>query len=181
MNYKEIRENLKSGKNSVVLDTLKYIVNQGSKEILIDVINLLNVSKDSIIRNEIIKILENLKIQDCSPIIINTIENQKYSNILPDLVSSCWKNSLNFEDYIEVFTDVFINHEDFQVAFDALTLIDTFEKVDPEKANTCLIKLESFVENAKDNKRPLFFELINIIKDKKKIPPIRQDSLLLYA
>ena len=85
------------------------------------------------------------------------------------MVSSAWKSSLNFEDYVEIFTDIFIKSE-FQPAFDALTVIDNFEHLDPQKAEICIIKLNNAVEESKDDKQALFHELISIIKDKKENP-----------
>ncbi len=169
MNSKEIIKNLRSEKTSIILDTLKYISEVGNKDIIIEVIELLQATSDTIIRDKIIEILENLREQDCVPPIIKAIENPDYKDILSILVSSCWKNSLDFKEYIEVFTDVFIQF-DFQLAFDAFTVIDNFENIDIQLADTCLLRLENYVEDIKDDKKPLYFELINVIENIKKNP-----------
>ena len=169
MNNQEFIKNLRSEKTSVILDTLKYIFVNGNKDILSEVIELLHATSDTIIRDEIIKILENLKEQDCVPPIIKAIENPDYKDILSILVSSCWKNGLNFNEYIEVLTDVFIQ-SDFQLAFDAFTVIDNFENIDIQLADTCLLRLENSVENIKDDKKSLYFELINVIENIKENP-----------
>lgn len=169
MNNKEITTNLKSKNASVILETLKYISKEGNKDILDEIIELLVTTKDTVIRDEIIKILENLKDQDCVPYIIKAIENPRFKDILPILVSSSWKNRLDFSDQAEVFTEVFIK-SDFHLAFDAFTVLDNLEFIAPHIAKTCLLRLENAVEDIIDDKKPLYFEIINIIEQKKENP-----------
>ena len=169
MNNKDIITNLRSENAPVILETLRYISKEGNKDILTEVIELLSTTSDTIIRDEIIKILENLKNQDCVPLIINAIENPDYKDILSILVSSCWKNGLDFTEQIEAFTEVFIKSE-FQIAFDAFTVIDNLETIAPHMAETCLLRLENAVEDIKDDKKPLYFEIISIIENKKGSP-----------
>jgi len=64
---------------------------------------------------------------------------------------------------------VFIKAE-FQLAFDAFTVIDTFEKVDEKIANVNLIKLENSLEDLTDDKKALCTELINVIQYLKENP-----------
>lgn len=169
MNNKEIKKNLKSEKTSLILETLKFIAQEGNKEIMYDVIELLDVTSETIIRDEIIKIIENLRDQECVPSIIKAIENKDYANILSILVSSSWKNSLDFSAYADIFTEVFIKSE-FQLAFDAFTVIDNFKFISSYMADSCLLRLENAIEDIKDDKKVLYFELINIIRNKKENP-----------
>jgi len=169
MENKEIIKNLQSTDKATILNTLKYISTEGNKDILSHVIKLLNSNSDSGIREEVINILENLKNQDCAEIIIQNIHNKDLNKELPILVSSCWKNSLNFEDYIEIFTDIFIESE-FITAFDAFTVIDNFENVNIASADSCLIKLTNNIENATNDKKALFSELITKIENLKENP-----------
>lgn len=171
MNNKELVKNLESGSTEIILSTLKYISTDGNKEILPLVIKLLHQSQSTLIRDEIIKILEHLKDQNSVPILVHAIEDEKFTDKLSILVPACWKNGLNFEEYIETFVDVFIQSE-FQLAFDAFTVIDNFNKINDKKADLSLIKLENAIEDTKNEKKPLFNELINIIKDKKESPTI---------
>lgn len=169
MNNKEIIKNLKSEKTTVILDTLKFIEQEGNKDIIGEVIELLDATSNTIIRDEIIHILENLRDQECVPSITKAIENKNYVDILSILVSSSWKNSLDFSEYADVFADVFIKSE-FQLAFDAFTVIDNLEFISSRMADSCLLRLENAIEDIKDDKKALYFELINIIKNKKENP-----------
>lgn len=163
MEDKEIIKKLKSSEDKIVLNVLKYITKNGSKDILIQLIDLLKTTTNTLIRDEIINILENLKDQSCAPILVDSIKNPRYFDELSILVSACWKNSVNFENYLDIFTDIFIQ-SDFQLAFDALTVIDNFEDVTENSIDICLVKLENSIEDFKDDKKTLCYELINIIQ-----------------
>jgi cellobiose phosphorylase len=169
MNNKEIIKKLKSENSVLQLETLKYITKEGNKDILTEVISLLNITDETEIRDEIITILENLKEQECVLDLATAIGNHNYKEILPILVSACWKNGLDYNEHLEIFTDVFIQ-SDFQLAFDAFTVIDNIETIDHAIADKCLLRLENAVEDIKEDKRPLYFELINIIDNVKEYP-----------
>jgi len=169
MNNKELIKDLQSSKTETVITTLKFIATEGNKELLSEVITLLHQTNNKKIQEEIITILENLKDQKSVPILIEAINDEKYIHELSILVSACWKNGLNYEDYVETFVNVFID-ENFQIAFDAFTVIDNMDKLKENNAGRCLIKIENAIKNISSDKRPLLYELTNIIKDKKINP-----------
>lgn len=169
MENKEIIKKLKSEESAIILDTLKYIVKEGNKDILDEVINLIYKTKDPIVSDEVLKIIENLKDQKSVPIIMNAIENPKYKEILIVLIASCWKNGLNFNEYIVSFIEIFIQSE-FILAFEVFTVIDNFDYIDTKLASTCLLRLESSVEKITKDKEALYYELIDIIKNINKNP-----------
>lgn len=169
MNNKEVIKNLESKDQLIVMNTLKHIAKDGNKDILNSAIKLLVSNQDTLIRDEVVKILDNLKNQDCAVIVINAIHNKEFKSELPILVSSCWKNGLNFEEYLETFVDIFI-HAEFQLAFDAFTVIDTFEQANQEMIDKSLIKLNNATKEIKDDKKALHNELIKLIKDLKENP-----------
>ena len=163
MDNREIIKKLRSKNSSEILDTLKYIIKEGNKDILIEVIDLLYKTNETAVRNEVIKIIENLKNQNSVPVIIDAIENPDYRDILIILIASCWKNGLNFNEYITNFTEIFIQSE-FLLAFEAFTVIDNIDYIDSQLANTCLLRLESSAEEITEDKEALYYELIDIIK-----------------
>ncbi|MBI9053393.1 MAG: hypothetical protein JEY96_06215 [Bacteroidales bacterium] len=169
MTNREIIQKLESSDEKVLLETLQKISKEGNNEILVKVIDLIEKSSSTKVRDEIIKIIENLKEQDSSKILIDAITNPKNSKELSILVSACWKNGLNYEEYLDVFIDIFVKSE-FQLAFDAFTVIDTYENVDESIANINLIKLENSLEDLTDDKKALCTELINVIQYLKENP-----------
>lgn len=169
MNDKEIIKKLKSGDSSLITDTLEYIRKEGNKDILLEVVDLINRTNEDTIREKAIHIIENLKDQECAPIMIKAIENEKYKKILNVLISSCWKNGLNFSEFTFSFIEVFIRSE-FLLAFEVFTVIDNFEDIESTTGNTCVLHLESSVEAITEDKKQLYFNLIDIIKNKTKNP-----------
>ena len=166
---KELIKNLHSTKQEIIINTLKFISTDGNKDIMPEVINLLQQTKNTAIKNEIIKILENLKDPNSAPKLVDAIEDEGYKGELPIIVSACWKNGLNYDEYIETFVKIFIRG-DFQLAFDAFTVMDNMEKIKEKDADRCLKKLETAIEDISYDKRQLFNELTNIIRDKKENP-----------
>ncbi|HKL08261.1 MAG TPA: HEAT repeat domain-containing protein [Bacteroidales bacterium] len=169
MTNKELIKNLHSTNQEIIINTLKFISTDGNKDIMPEVINLLQQTKNTAIKNEIIKILENLKDPNSAPKLVDAIEDEGYKGELPILVSACWKNGLNYDEYIETFVKIFIRG-DFQLAFDAFTVMDNMEKIKEKDADRCLKKLETAIEDISYDKRQLFNELTNIIRDKKENP-----------
>ncbi|MFO7842919.1 MAG: hypothetical protein R6V16_03840 [Bacteroidales bacterium] len=169
MTNKELIKNLHSTNQEIIINTLKFISTDGNKDIMPEVIHLLQQTKSTVIKNEIIKILENLKDPNSAPKLIDAIEDEGYNGELPILVSACWKNGLNYEEYIETFVRIFIRGN-FQLAFDAFTVIDNMEKIKEKDADRCIKKLETSIEDISNDKRQLFNELTTIIKDKKENP-----------
>jgi len=169
MNNKEVIKNLKSKNQSIILETLAYIKQEGNNEILKEVINLLHSTNDTIIRDEIVDILEHVKEQDSVLTLVQSLENPDYEDILSLLVSACWKNGLDYSASVEIFTDIFIK-SDFQLAFDAFTVIDNIEEIENRIADACIFRLKNTIEDIQDEKKPLYFELIKLIDDKKENP-----------
>lgn len=171
MSNKEVIKNLRSKNTTLILEALNFIKQEGNEDILEDVILLLNTTKETKVRDEIIKILEHLKEQSCAPILVKSIENPDNKEILSLLVSSCWKNGLDYSDSAEIFTDLFIRAE-FQLAFDAFTVIDNMEEIGNQSADACIFRLKNSVEDIQDDKKALYFELIQLIEDKKENPAV---------
>jgi HEAT repeat protein len=165
----ELKKDLNSKNTAIISKALHYISENGNHEIIPDLILLLENNNSDSIKEQLIRIFEDLHDQRAVPYLINAISDKKYKNIRGLLVSACWKNSLNFEDYIELFTDIFIE-SDFTEAFDALTVIDNMYTIAEEKANKCIIKLEFHLEDAVDLKKSIISELIKIIHSHIKNP-----------
>ena len=171
MENKEIIKNLNSTDIKIVVKTLEVIAQKGNKHILKQVINLLNPNQEPKIINSIQNIIENLKEQDCAPVLAESINNESNEEILALLVSACWKNGLSYDEYVETFVEIFIESE-FMLAFEAFTVIDNMENISPNKADSCIIRLNNEIENTKEDKKQLLDELIKTINDKKENPAV---------
>lgn len=57
---------------------------------------------------------------------MRAIENDKYKSIRKEILTACWQNGLDFSAFLPVFID-FIIREDWEIAFEAFTVIDNLE------------------------------------------------------
>ena len=168
MNQKEIISNLQSGNIDLILQTLDTVHQEGNSEILKHILVLFNRTTEELIRNEIIKILDNLKNQDCAPVLMESIINKSSKKDLFNLVSACWKNGLNYMDYLEIFVNIFIESE-FNLAFEAFTVIENMDEVNEIIAQKCLNTLQKELSNLQKDKQALGKELIQIINNLPRI------------
>ncbi|OFY07303.1 MAG: hypothetical protein A2W99_09890 [Bacteroidetes bacterium GWF2_33_16] len=169
MTNSELKRDLSSPSIAIISKALDYISEYGSHDIIPELIALLQKNKNDDIQYQIISIFENLRDQQSLPHIIDALMNIEYRNIRGLLVATCWKNSLNFEEFPELFTDIFID-SDFTEAFDALTVIENMHSIIEEKANRCILKLENHLEEAKDLKKSIICELIKIVQSHTENP-----------
>jgi len=163
MTNKDLIRDLNSKNIALISKAIDYISEKGNPEIIPELIALLNDNKDDSLKEQLIKLFENLHEQKSLIYIINALSDKQNKNIRSLLVSTCWKSSLNFDDHIELFTEIFIE-SDFTEAFDALTVIENMYSVVEEKAKKCILRLETYLEDANDLKKPIVCELIKIIQ-----------------
>ncbi|HRW62012.1 MAG TPA: hypothetical protein P5132_00920 [Bacteroidales bacterium] len=168
MNQKEIIKNIKSGNKDLILEALKVVEQNGNSEILKHMLILYKETTVDVLREKIIKILDNLKNQDCAPVLAESIHNTSSKEELFYLVSACWKNGLNYHDYLEIFVNIFIV-SDFNLAFEAFTVIDNMDEVNDVMAQKCVNSLQKEFSKLKQDKQALGKELIQIINNLPRI------------
>lgn len=169
MNEKErqkISEALFSTNENIVIKALEIVEISGDAKLFYFVLELFNMSNNENIKAKIINIINNVKDNNIIPVMINALSKIQYTNSLYTLISSCWMSGLNYGNYIDVFTDIFIK-KDFLTAFEAFTLIEN-----TERKNIPLPVLEKSYHEllmAKKNihieKQQLCNELINVFEN----------------
>jgi hypothetical protein len=169
MTNKELIRDLNSKDITVISKALNYISENGNPTIIPELTNLLFENKDQIVKDKIISIFENLHDQNSLPYLVTALSEKNYKSIRSVLVATCWKNRINFDNNIELFTDLFIDG-DFSEAFDAFTVIEDMQLVTVDSASICIAKLEKYLEKADELKKSLVGELIKIIKNHIKNP-----------
>ncbi len=163
---KEITTAIFSQKENKVLKALDIIKKNGDAELFNIILELLNIEENEKIRDKIIDIINNVKLQDVVPVIISAIKEIRFSKSLYILLTSCWMSGLEYEKYIDVFTDIFII-SDFLTAFEAFTVIENMdnEKIPSDILEKSYKKLSSEKENIENDKKRISDELINIFED----------------
>lgn len=88
--------------------------------------DLLNSSPEPEIETEIKNLLGSVKDKESVNSFMRAIENDKYKSIRKEILTACWQNGLDFSAFLPVFID-FIIREDWEIAFEAFTVIDNLE------------------------------------------------------
>ena len=162
---KEWIKSLGSINTALIMSTLHEIRNSGSVRILPYIFDLINYKTESQVRNEIIRLLGDIKNQDAVPLIVESINNHDFGEYLPTVIAACWQSGLDFSDHLKVFATLFI-HADFITALEAYTVIEEsiISASDNERIECirCLRESECLVS---DEKLPLFRELRNVIEN----------------
>jgi len=162
---REILTNLISTDSEFVLETIEKIRESGNKFIMEGLFDLLHDTTSPEINKSILTLLSELKNKESIPLLIEAISNEKYVNERKELVACCWQNGLNYNEYLPVFIDLVIR-ESFLVAFEAFTVIENmFGNIPDEVIDQEIIKVESALYNASEEKAYLLKGLLTIIRD----------------
>ncbi|HEY3390324.1 MAG TPA: HEAT repeat domain-containing protein [Prolixibacteraceae bacterium] len=162
---KEILSNLKSTDPEIILKTIDKVRESGNSFILAGLIDLLHDTELPEIRKSVLDLLSELKNKESVPAFISAIKDDKYFRERKDLVACCWQNGLIYNEYLPLFIDLVIN-EDFQVAFEAFTVIENmFGSVDDEIIDKEILKVTEALKDASEQKAYLLNGLLSIIRD----------------
>lgn len=163
LKYKELVAGLKSGKKEIVLSTINDIKSVGQAKILSHVFELFNSSTDSAIHEEIIKLLANLRIQECVPYIVDALKSNIFGEHTAAILATCWQSRLDYSDHLSIFAQQFIDGS-YQVSIEAFTVIEeTVMDREQSLANKCKAFLLEQKNNISEEKKPLFDELIKVL------------------
>lgn len=130
MKTQNINEKIKLALFSDDVETVKMAIekisNEGNRLYLPLLFDLLKTLPEHEVELEIIKLLGSVKDKESVNSFMRAIEDEKYKTIRKTLISACWQNGLDFSNFMPVFIDLIINDE-WEVAFEAFTLIDNLE------------------------------------------------------
>lgn len=134
----EIKTSLFSSDTNIVLANIKKLKKEGNHLYLPLLFDIMLHDPESVIRNEIEKLLASVKDEKCVSEFIKAITNKKYQSIQKKLLELCWQNGLYFGDFLPELLDIIISG-DMEIAFEAFTIIDNLEKLpSPEIVDKCL-------------------------------------------
>ncbi|NQU54247.1 MAG: hypothetical protein HQ522_17100 [Bacteroidetes bacterium] len=158
-----IKQHLFSTKTETVILAINSIKRKGNKLYLPILFDLLNSQPEKEIEDEIKQLLATIKNKETIGSFMNAVQNDKYKPILKTLLTVCWQNGLDFSDYMPIFIDLIIN-SDWEIAFEAFTIIDNFEFV-PEQnvAEISITKIEQGLKIADEQKAYFLEEVLKKI------------------
>ena len=147
-----------------MIRALYEIRNSGSVNILSVLFDLVNPHTDPQVRNEIIKLLSELKSPDAVPIIAESLNRNDYGDYLCALVAACWQSGLNFSAHLHVFAGLFVQG-DYKTALEAFTVIEeSLGNASEAEINNCLRFFKEAECMVTDEKYPLFIELRKVVE-----------------
>lgn len=156
----KIKENLFSVNTQTVISAINEIKEKGNKLYIPILFDLLNSKPEKEIEVEIKTLLATVKDKSTAPTFIEAIENAKYKPILKTILTVCWQNGLDFSSYLPVFIDIIIR-EDWEIAFEAFTIIDNIEFLPKQKIiDESKLQIKNGLETANDQKAYFLQEVL---------------------
>lgn len=156
----QIKINLFSPETEVVLDALKQIKSIGNRLYIPLLFDLLATLPEKEIDEEITKILGTVKDKETVNGFMRGIEDDKYRSIRKKILIACWQNGLDFSTFLPVFIDQIIN-EDWEIAFEAFTVIDNLEKLPGDPIlKVSIEKIHNAMGTVNDQKKYFLNEIL---------------------
>lgn len=147
-----------------MIQAIYEVRNSGSVNILPVLFDLVHKDTDIDVRNEIIKLLSEIKSQHAVPIIAEALKKRDYGDYLNALVAACWQSGLDFSLHLRVFAGLFIQG-DYKTSIEAFTVIEeSLENASGKEITDCIHFLREAECMVTDDKMPLFLELRKVIE-----------------
>lgn len=160
----QIKKNLFSAKTEIVIAAIETIKKKGNKLYIPILFDLLNSMPEPEIATEIKSLLGNVKDKESINGFMRAVEDDKYKPIRKSILTACWQNGLDFSTFLPIFIDLVIN-EDWEIAFEAFTVIDNFEFLPGEEIiRKSISKIEVALPAADDQKSYFLNEILLKLK-----------------
>lgn len=160
----QIKKKLFSAKTDVVISAIEEIQKKGNKLYIPILFDLLNSSPETEIESEIINLLGTVKDKETVNSFVRAIEDDKYKRIRKLILTACWQNGLDFSTFLPVFIDLII-HEDWEIAFEAFTVVDNLEFLPNEEIiKVSISKMNEAMPAASDQNKYFLNEILVKLK-----------------
>lgn len=142
-----------------VFTALKQVRKHGKKEVIIPLIDLLCLSENEDIKNEIAAILFDLKDQTVVEDIIIALEDEKYQDEKATLISIFWQSSLDSSEYITSIVKQAIKGN-YIIGIEVLSVIDNYDTTFQEtEIEDLKFDLDEAIESEVSQKRDLLVSI----------------------
>jgi hypothetical protein len=160
----ELLNRLNSSNYFVIIEALREIKEYGNINIIPHLFDLINENTPDIIKKNILRLICDIKEQSAAPILIDAMAKRDFGDDTSEVVAIFWQSRLDFSNYLPTFIRIFIK-EDYQTALEAFTVVEgSVPKITDEMQQKCINMLQSAVSSISKDKKPLFDELIKVIK-----------------
>jgi len=161
---KEWIKSLNSGDPEIALLAIYEIRNAGSFKMLSHLFDLVHSGTPVEVRNEILKMLGEIKSPEAVPLIVSALQKTDFGEYLPSFIAACWQSGLDFSNHLRTFADLFI-HGDYISSLEAFSFLEeAFPHSSDEVLNDCIHYIRESEHLVLDEKLPLFRELRRVIE-----------------
>lgn len=161
--HNKLLRGLNSANPDIVVDAIEALRASGKTSDVPVLLDLLVQSQHPEVKAKITGLFANLKEKETIPMLVNAIQDQKYAAVQKQLISSCWENGLDYTPYLSVFVDLLIEKE-FQVAFEAYTVITNMEKaIDQRLIDIEIEKLDKAMHTTTAEKKSLMLDVVDFL------------------
>jgi HEAT repeat protein len=116
------------------------------------------------VRNEIFKLLGEIKSPEAVPVIVDSLEKKDFGEFLPSFIAACWQSGLDFSNHLRIFAELFI-HGDYITSLESFTLLEeAFPNATDDARISCIRYIRDSEHLVLDEKLPLFRELRRVIE-----------------
>lgn len=160
----ELRNKLFSTNYFVIVEALREIKENGTINIIPSLFDLINEKTSDIIKKDILRLICDIKEQSAAPVLVDAISTRSFGDDTSSVIATFWQSRLDFSSYLPTFIKIFIK-EDYQTALEAFTVIEeSASKLSNEMQQECLNILKSVANSISYEKKPLFDELVKVIR-----------------
>ncbi len=151
---KKIRNGLASTEEKEVLKAIEEAREEGDARIVPDLIEVWAVTENEEIRNNILRIFNDLKDSNATEHLIEALDHPDIKD-RSDLLAVFWNSRLDGSEKIDKFTEIAVEGS-YQEAFEALTAIEEMEG--PFEENRVMegqLWIKTYYAQGEDEKRPI--------------------------
>jgi hypothetical protein len=160
----ELRNKLNSSNYLLVFEALREIKESGTINIIPHLLDLINENTPDIIKKDILRLICDIKEQSAVPVLVDAISKRNFGDDTSHVVATFWQSRLDFSNYLPTFIRIFIK-EDYQTALEAFSVVEgSVSKMTVKMQKQCINILTDAEESISSDKKPLFNELIKIVK-----------------
>lgn len=158
----EVKNKLFSANADEVITAINLLKEEGNKNYLPVLFELLVSKPDPEIEKEIVKLLGTVKDKETVSVFADALTNENFTSIRKTILTTCWQNGLDFAPHMNLLAELVIN-EPWEVAFEAFTIIENFEHFPPEEElKDIKLKIARALKSADEQKAYFLEEILKM-------------------
>ncbi len=158
----EIKNRLFSANTAEVIAAINLLKEKGNKDYLPILFELLVNNPEDEIKKATLALFGTIKDKETIPLFAGALQEDKFRSIRKEILTTCWQNGLDFSSYLELLIDIIVL-EEWEVAFEAFTLIENMDHFPPEEEmHQIKLKIASILKTSDSQKAYFLEEIIKL-------------------